>query len=266
MKAHLSNQWKHGFCLDHAYWLAIPLSCLMCAGCFLSRDPSAWSDPIKVVDRYAILPVLPEQVRITVEGSRNINPYEISMAESNVKNHKEVAHVINEVLDTIAANENNDIEGPSKFSSVLRRSKHWKYFQVYLNDLGSLQERWKQEGLAEISRQLGYRRVLYVTPTLRYKQNLSFRAVGSDPFGRHWEGRIGIKVDVMDLATAQFTETAFDEANFFGDIGVLVLGGYSGVLTIPYAFGKAFDRAADQAIRKALARLFAVISKGGIRE
>jgi hypothetical protein len=58
-------------------------------------------------------------------------------------------------------------------------------------------------------------------------------------------------------------ERASDEAEFWGDAGVFAIGGYAGAIAIPYAFGKAFDRAADQAIRKALDKLFAINSRGG---
>jgi len=263
MKVHPSVQSNQVFLLCHAIWLALPAFCLLCAGCFLPRDYSAWSNPNKSAEQYAILPVLPAQVRIRVEGSKASDPYEISLANSNVRNKEEVARIMNEVLDTIASRENSALEGPGKFESALKLSPHWKYFQVYINDPGPLHEPWKREGLATISRELGYQRVLSVNPTLRFKPNLSFRAHENDPLGHHWDGRINVKVDMMDLATGQITASGAGEADFYGDIGVVGFGGYGGAIIIPYAFGKALDRAVDQAIRLAFAALFAVPSKGG---
>lgn len=263
MKAQLFERLSPVSLFREAMWLALPISCLFYAGCFFPRDHRAWSDPNKSSGRHAILPVLSEQVRITVEGSKAVDPYEISMADSNVKNQEEVARVINEVLDTIAAGENNALEGPSKFDSALKLSPHWKYFQVYLQDPGPLNEPWKQEGLAKISHELGYHRVLCVNPTLLFKPNFSFRAEENDPFGRHWVGRIRVKIDMMDIARAKVTATGTGDADFYGDMGAWVFGGYGGAIVIPYAYGKAFDRAADQAIRKSLAELFTIMSKGG---
>lgn len=263
MNVHPSDRSSPVSLLRDAMWFALSISCLFYAGCFLPRDQRAWSDPNKSSGRYAVLPVLYEQVRITVEGSKVVDSYEISMADSNVKNQEEVARVINEVLDTIASGERNALEGPSEFGSTLKQSSQWKYFQVYIKDPGPLNEPWKQEGLAKISGELGYHRVLCVNPTLRFKPNLSFRVEENDPFGQHWDGRIKVKIDMMDIASAKVIATGTGDADFYGDMGAWVFGGYGGAIIIPYAFGKAFDRAVDQAIRQALAELFTIMSKGG---
>jgi len=206
MKVHPSGRSNTVFLLRDALWLTLPISCLFCVGCFVPRDHRAWSDPNKSSGRYAILPVLSEQVRITVEGAKTIDPYEISIADSNVKNQEEVARVINEVLDTIAAGGNNALEGPSKFGFTLKLSPHWKYFQVYLQDPGPLNEPWKREGFATISRELGYHRVLFVNPTLWFKPNLSFRVEENDPFGRHWAGKISPSSTVIGILSKQFQD------------------------------------------------------------
>jgi hypothetical protein len=70
-------------------------------------------------------------------------------------------------------------------------------------------------------------------------------------------------MDMMDLETVQVVASGAGEADFYGDIGVVVFGGPGAAVLIPYAFGKAFDRAVDQSIRQALAELFAAHSKGG---
>ncbi len=263
MKVHRSGQSDPIFLLFYAVWLAFPVFCLLFAGCFSTRDYTAWSDPNKPAGQYAILPVVPAQVRITVESSRANDPYEISLANSNVKNQEEVARIINEVLDTIASRENNALEGPGKVHSTLKLSPDWKNFQVYIQDPGPFHEPWKREGLATITRELGYQRVLCVNPTLQFKPNLSFRVHENDPLGYHWDGRITVEVDMMDLAAAKVVASGAGEADFYGHIGVFVIGGYDSALVIPYAFGKAFDRAVDQTIRQALAELFSVASKGG---
>lgn len=261
MKDRQSFQSNLVFLLRHVICWALPAFCLLCAGCFLPRDDSAWSNPNRSAGQYAIFPVLPSQVRITVEGSNDSDPYEISLANSNVKNQEEVARIINQVLDTIAAGESNSLEGPGKVDSTLKLSPNWKNFQVYVQDPGPLHESWKREGLATIYRTLGYQRILCVIPTLRFKPNLSFRA--DDPCCYHWNGRVTVEMDMMDLATAQIVEIGTGEADFSGNIGVVGFGGYGAAIIIPYAFGEAFDRAVDQAIRQALAELFAVSSKGG---
>ena len=137
-----------------------------------------------------------------------------------------------------------------------------KNFQVYIQDPGPFYERWKREGLATISRDLGYQRVLNVNPTLRFIPNLSFRANENEPLSHHWDGRITVTVDMMDLANVQVIASGAGEADFYGDIGVVGIGGYGGAILIPYAFGKAFDRAVDQSLRQALADLLAAQSKG----
>jgi hypothetical protein len=260
MKVHPSIQSTLMLLLCHAIWLVVLAFCLLYAGCFSPRDYSAWSNPDKSAIQHAILPVLPTQVRITVASSES---YEISLANSNVSNKKEVARIINEVLDTIAAAENNSLEGPGKVNTALKQSPNWRNFQVYIQDTGPLHEAWKREGLAKISRELGYKRVLCVNPTLRFQPNLSFIMHENNPFHQHWDGRITVTVNMMELATAQVFASGVGEADFYGNAGIWGFGGAGGVILIPFAYGKAFDHAVDQAIRKALAELFVLQSKGG---
>jgi len=263
MKHHPSSQSNLAFLFIHVVWMALFSFCLLLAGCFLPRDHTAWSDSNRLAGQYPILPVFPSQVRITVEASKAGDPYEISMAKSNVKNQEEVARIINEVLDTIAAGGENALEGPGKVNSALKLSPHWKNFQVYIQDPGPFYERWKREGLATISRDLGYQRVLYVNPTLRFIPNLSFHANENEPLSHNWEGSLTVMVVMMDLETMQAVASGAGEADFYGAIGVVVFGGPGAAVLIPYAFGKAFDRAVDQSVRQALAELFAAQSEGG---
>ena len=256
MKARAPGQSKHVFHVYHARWLSLLALSLICTGCFAPRNQSAWPDANSSAERYGILPVFPAQVRITVESANADDPYGIAMASKNVKNQAEVARIINDVLDTIADSENNALEGPGKVDAALKLSPNWKNFQVYVQDPGPFYERWKRQGLSTISRDLGYQRVLYVSPTLRFTPNLSIRAHENDPLGHHWAGRLAVAVDLMDLATTQVVDRGAGEADFYGDIGVVALGGYGAAVVIPYAFGKAFDRAVDQAIRQAFAELF----------
>jgi hypothetical protein len=262
MKHRPSSQSNLAFLFIHVVWMTLFSFCMLLAGCFMPRDHTAWSDSKRLAGHYPILPVFPSQVRITVEASKAGDPYEISMAKSNVKNQEEVARIINEVLDTIAAGEENALEGPGKIDSALKLSPHWKNFQVYIQDPGPFYERWKREGLATISRDLGYQRVLYVNPTLLFIPNFSLRAHENEPLRYNWDGRITVTVDMMDLANVQVIASGAGEADFYGDTGVVGIGGYGGAILIPYAFGKAFDRAVDQSIRQALADLLAAQSKG----
>ena len=252
------------FFFIHILWTALFSFCLLLVGCFVPRDHTAWFDSNRSAGQYPILPVFPSQVRITVEASKANDPYEISMAKSNVKNQKEVARIVNEVLDTIAAGGENALEGPGQVNSALKRSPHWENFQVYIQDPGPFYERWKREGLATISRDLGYQRVLYVNPTLRFIPNLSLHASENEPLSHNWDGRLNVMVAMMDLETMQTVASGAGEADFYGEIGVVGFGGYGGAVVIPYAFGKAFDRAVDQSLRQALTELFAAESQGGV--
>ena len=263
MKLHPPRQSNLAFLFIHVVWMALFSFYMLLAGCFMPRDHTAWSDSKRLAGHYPILPVFPAQVRITVETSKAGDPYEISMAKSNVKNQEEVARIFNEVLDTIAVGENNALEGPGKLDSALKLSPHWKNFQVYIQDPGPFYERWKREGLATISRDLGYQRVLYVNPTLLFTPNFSFRAHENEPLRHNWDGRLTVTVDMMDLTNVQVVSSGAGEADFYGEIGVVGFGGPGAALVIPYAFGKAFDRAVDQSIRQALAELFATHAKGG---
>jgi hypothetical protein len=102
-----------------------------------------------------------------------------------------------------------------------------------------------------------------VTPILRFKPNLSFDQLAKDQLGHQWEGTVSVQLDILELATAQVVASGAGEATFYGHAGALVVAGYGGGLLIPYAFGKAFDSAVDQAIRKALAELSVVSQKEG---
>jgi len=242
-------------------WLVMPVLCLLSSGCFMPRDYSAWSPPAPAAGQWAILPVLPEQVRITLEESGAQDPYTIALGDSNVKNKEEVARTFNEVLDTISAGNRNTLQNPAKTEAALQRSPSWKTLQVYLQDPGPLRESWKRDGLATISREIGLSRVVQVAPILRFKPNLSPDPRANDPLGHHWDGTVSVELNILELTSAQVVASGAGDATFYGHVGALPIVGYGAGLIIPYAFGKAFDRAVDQAIRKALAELLVATQK-----
>ena len=254
--------------------LLLSVICLICSGCFSGREHSAWREPTRSGEKYAILPVLPAHVRITVEKVKN--PYGFTLARSNVKNRKEAADTINKVLGAIAAGKNNQIVGPKEFDAELKSSPNWKHLSVYIQDPGPLQEPWKREGLTTISREIGYQWILCIKPTVLLERNMSWDDISGDkgkdgyefdPLGWHWKGKIRLRVDLLDLTAAKAVANCTKEAQFHGHAGVLLVGGGVGsrgvVFPIPYAFGRSFERAVDQAIRQALIELCAVSFEGG---
>ena len=242
-------------------WLVI-LVCLFYSGCLISqRDHSPWSYPNQLDGQYAILPVLPEQIRITLVDDFR----EVSMGEGNAKNNEETARIINKILDTIAAGDSNLLIGPDKINSILKSRSDLNYLEVYLQDPAPFNESWKREGLATISHALERPFVLRVNPTLIFKPKQS-QAIKKefDPTGRHWYGTIMIEIEMLDLVNAQVVNIGSGQSDFYGDVGIKIIVGHQiGPIPIPYALGKAFDDAADQAIRAALNKLFGISQKEG---
>jgi hypothetical protein len=267
MKSRPSLQSAFAHIVAHPIWLFFPAISVLCAGCFAPRDYSAWINPSKNVGQYAVLPVVPSQVRIAVQSAQNSNAYEISFASTNV-NQTQAARIINSVLDTIAGGENDALEGPGKVGAALKHSSEWENFQVYLRDPGPLDEPWKREGLANISRALGYQRVICVYPMLRFNPNLSsnsYGAAGAEiTSGQLWDGNITVEIQMMDLVNSQVVGSGTGQADFYAVAGVAAAGGYGAAIAVPYTYGKSFDRAADQTIRKALNELFSVPLKKGV--
>jgi hypothetical protein len=239
--------------------LALGTLCLMQLGCFMPRTESGWSGPALVTSRCAIMPVLPEQVRITVDAPRVVNPYEVSAGNSNVRSNEDVAHSINGVLDSIAAGKDNPLRGPAEIESVLKKSPQWVNLQVYLEDPGPSDEAWKVEGIAALCRELGLECLIIVSPTLWFKPNID--PLRPEPMSHHWDGRIEVEATMLDLGMRRQLAHGRGLATFYGYVGVVGLGGPGGGIVIPYAFGKAFDRAVDQAARQALQHILDIATK-----
>ena len=241
---------------------------LITSGCFMPRIPSEWSGSVRTAGRYAILPVLPEQVRVIVDAPKNENPDKISAGDTNVKSMEDLTRSINEILDSITAGKESPFQGPGKMEEILKRGPQWANLQVYLQDPAPPDETWKVEGLAAICKQLGLQRLVIVSPTLRFRPNIDDfthpqggGGQGSLVWQHHWDGKVEVEATMLDISTGKEVANGRGESSFFGYTGVIGFEGPGAGIIMPYAFGKIFDRGFDEAARRALENLFEALGK-----
>jgi hypothetical protein len=140
--------------------------------------------------------------------------------------------------------------GPEKLDARIKDTTFWEKVYVYINDPGDINEPWKLRGLSELFKQLGIENIVKITAIVDAAPVSSSGTTGE--FGTSWNGKVTIGAELITVPAQNVIYTGRGEAEFWGAIGAI--GGFGG--GVPFALGKTFDRAADQALREALRELF----------
>ena len=165
--------------------------------------------------------------------------------ESIIASRKELAHHLNEILNTLAARSDDRLLGPAELESRLKDGAVWEKVSVYLDDPGDIGEAWKTQGLSTLLGQCGVERFVRVTALVETAP------ASPSPQGVDWHGSIIVRAELFALSAPGTRAVGSGEAEFWGNAGIF--GGYGAAL--PFAFGKTVGRAADQALRAALSDL-----------
>jgi hypothetical protein len=233
-------------------------------GCFAPRTHLDTLDAHELpVAMTALLPVSPGQVIL----QPYISSYPSSAGEYNAllksmaKEYEDVVHVVNNVLDTLAGGGRNPLQGPAKLRLHLGDdlARLTEKFNAYMDDPGPPGEQWKNVGLAELASSLGTDRVVRVKVAVEGKLVHS-EDRDSGVIYSGWDGEINCTAELWGLVPARLRATGSGTAQFWGKIGII--GGQQAA--VPFAIGKTFGRAVNQAVREALARLFRAEAAEGI--
>lgn len=219
---------------------------LTCSGCFVPRFSAPLEDTELPDYPVAILPVTPGQISMPLKAPETSDPHKAFYAENIIKDREEVAKAVNVVLNSLAEGPNNPLLGPEKLKARINDATFWEKVYVYLNDPGNIAESWKLQGLSELSKDLEVENIVIILATV----DIDPQSYSDNSW--NWKGKIIIKADLLSLTPSSVLASGKGEAGFWGSIGAI--GG--GRAAVPYAMGKTFGRAVDQALRAALKETF----------
>ena len=231
------------------YGLPGIISLLVSSGCFAPRFEAPLEYTRLPDIPVAVVPVTPEQVRMNLNLPQPADNQKCYWGGNIIKDRIEVAKAVNSVLDSLAAGEGNPLLGPQKLRDRTKDTAFWDTVYVYLNDPGEKTEPWKVKGLSKLFMDIGIDRIVIVATTVEASPTDSASSPGTASID--WDGKIIIVAKLITLSPFAVLGSDKEEANFFGSIGLV--GG--GAAAIPYAIGKTFERAADQALREALKKI-----------
>ncbi len=228
---------------------------LLFCGCFSYRNHQPLLKTFQPHESRMILAVRASDVRLTVVDPDG-EPGKMIATDASISGQSEAAEILNKVFDTLCRGKGNPMRGPSSVAACGVTPSRWKDFRVALDDPGSPDEPWKSDMRIALARDCGCPRVIVVRPTVEYTSARDeYIKQGTNS---HWEGRVIIGLDDIDLASGRAVASGVGEAPFRGGAGIVGIGGGPSpyAVAIPYGFGKTFGRAADQAARKAFEKLF----------
>jgi len=245
-------------------WLKILalVSLVLCVlGCFSQRGLSS-IDIANIDDgATAILPVTQGQVRFVVNASKTTDQRKVELHEKFVQGHEQIAINTNAVLDTLVRKHKGNIIGPTSLKQKLTGVCDPSHLDVILDDPGGFNETWKLEILANIGKKLNMQKIVVVRPRVDLEP-LNANSLGTMYSGMSttasYEGRVTITASLIDLSLSNSIKTRTGQAVFWGKWGLIAAGGYGAAIAIPYGYGKALDRAIEQAALNALTDLLNV--------
>lgn len=233
---------------------------LVLGGCFAPRTYFPLAEKERPALATAVLPVTPGQISLQAYGwPAGVLPRSTRLDEENravlgtiAKTYDDVVHISNSVLDSLAAGADSPLLGPSKLKATLGDALelYTAQFNVYVDDPGPLDESWKNAGFAELAGKLGTTRVVRVKIAVE-GEFVEVRKAGMGMVDyQGWDGVVTVTAELWSLAPAHPLAYGTGKARYWAKIGV-VGGGQ-----LPFALGKTFGRAVDQAARQALAQVF----------
>jgi hypothetical protein len=221
---------------------------LAIGGCFAPHFPSPLEEKSVPKETVAFIPITPAQIRMVLRAPESEDSRKAFAGENIIKDRKEAADEINKCLNSLAAGYATLI-GPARLDALLNDATLAEKVHVYLNDPGDIDESWKLRGLSEIFKPIGIQKLVRITAILDVANVSSLGGGGG--IGVSWDGRVIIRADLISISPLAIRSIGDGEARFWG-----VIGGVGGLgAAAPFAIGKTFSSAIDQALRKALSGL-----------
>ena len=228
------------------FFIAIICMSLLLSGCYAPRSYSPLAKEHWPDKTTAVLPVSPDDI--------------LSYAPDFPA--EKVAQVANAVINTETKSIKDKIVGPAELLSILGDEQSLKDLIDSLN--APLGENWKVQKLSKFSKKTGIKAIV------RVNVQVSLMEIdGAGPFGgyegvnKEVVGPVEVNAELIDLSfiPPRIIYRSTGSAKYESNIGIEVGGSSTGIAIIPYAYGKTFGRALDQATRKALSNLFQQESK-----
>lgn len=226
-------------------------------GCFSARSTRPLTHSSPSISPVPILPVLPGEVRITVDDAGADLPGDLAVAEIPSKSRDDLALLLNEVLDDLAKGEDLFI-GPSRLRGT-PANHALKRLNVYLDDPDPLDEAWKAQGLAEIGREIDATGVVRVRARLHFSRDTLCEV--ADTMAADWKGKVTVNVQLIGLDPPALLAGRVSEDRFWGEVGVAAVGGYPYAVVFPYGFGRSVGNSLEVATRQALTDLLSAMEE-----
>ena len=205
--------------------------------------------PVPAIDPHsvptAILPIRPQDVRITPLSTGPAEPNTVIVKSSAVTHRDEISSRANKALDSLASGYGAWLVGPSRVASILDEASLAK-LRVCLDDPGPLTETWKVKGLSEVARFLG------VTRLIRFMYQVEASLERSSKSGEQaydWRGRVVVVADEFALEDSKRTARSSEEGGFQKRTDLLfgAAPAPGGGFALPIVSGKGLSGAIDQA-------------------
>lgn len=216
---------------------------ILLPGCLVVPIPRSLA-PLAEKDRpaepVALLPVDPMYLEVHESGLHPNNYLPKAEAQN-----------LNTIGDTLARGKANLLIGPSRVKKLAQPC-------LDLDELLSLPAAEQSAAAETLARQLGVSRVVRLRPVLNAEtlgvvigppspgMPVPFPMIG---FGRKWHGQVSITAELWDLCPLRMVRQSQAEAEFWGSHSYMLL-------LCGHVIWKTSNRAADEALRHALAELF----------
>jgi hypothetical protein len=220
---------------------------LLVTGCYSPRSYAPLKKEHWPEKATAVLPVSPDDIR----------------SDNPAFPAEKVAQVANAVINTETKSTKDKIVGPTELLSILGDEHSLKDLTDSLN--APLGENWKVQELSKFSKRTGIETIVRVN--VQVFSPVVYEIASEGMFGTKVMESVEVNAELIDLSFIQprIIYRSTGNAKHESNTGLMVGGGYGGIAILPYAYGKTFGRALDQATREALSHLFQQERKPNVR-
>jgi hypothetical protein len=191
-----------------------------------------------------------------------VSPDDIQSYDPNFPAEK-VAQVANAVINTETKSTEDKILGPAELLSILGDEHSLKG----LTDSRNAPIDWDVQEVSKFSKRTGIETIVRINIIAFTPGEYGVTGPSGGKVGKKVVGPVEVNAELIDLSfiPPRIIYRSSGSAKYESNIGIEMGAGSTGIGIIPYAYGKTFGWALDQATREALLYLFHLKSKSNGR-